>query len=245
MKRHPQIRMFFSLICALIFTSGCSARAPLNAQAVPGRPTAAVVDEVSLPYDSSRPRFALVVDSTSCDGQIAAQLTTALSRVGNFSLYDARPWERVSAAPGEVGPYILRATVTEYNESAEAESDSGGFSFGWLGFAAAIAGAITGEPGLFWSGAGVAAANPGYHETTSRRVGMVALDVQIIDHRSNRILASFPASGRFVSVEEDSSIHILGIGSSSERSAASAVGQAQRIALNEVVHKTLQTLVKP
>jgi hypothetical protein len=237
--------MFFSLICALIFTSGCSARAPLNAQAVPGRPTAAVVDEVSLPYDSSRPRFALVVDSTSCDGQIAAQLTTALSRVGNFSLYDARPWERVSAAPGEVGPYILRATVTEYNESAEAESDSGGFSFGWLGFAAAIAGAITGEPGLFWSGAGVAAANPGYHETTSRRVGMVALDVQIIDHRSNRILASFPASGRFVSVEEDSSIHILGIGSSSERSAASAVGQAQRIALNEVVHKTLQTLVKP
>lgn len=245
MKRHSRTSTFFSLICGLLLISGCSARAPLNAQAVAGRPTAAIVAEASIPYDRSKPRFALLVDSTCCDTQMAAQLTTALSRVGNFSLYDSRPWERVSPAPGEVGPYIIRATVTEYNESAESETDSSGFSFGWLGFAAAIAGAVTGEPGLFWSGAGLAAANPGYHETTSRRVGMVALDVQIIDHRSNRILASFPASGRFVSVEENSSVHILGIGSSSERSAASAVGQAQRIALNEVVHKTLETLSKP
>jgi len=153
-----------------------------------------------------------------------------------------RPWNKLSPARGEVGPYIIRATVTEYNENAESESDGSGFSFGWLGFAAAIAGAVTGEPGLFWSGVGVAAANPGYHESSSRTVGMVGLDIQIIDYRSNRILSSFSASGRFVSAQEESSLHVLGIGSSSERSSSSALGQAQRIALNEVARKTLDVL---
>lgn len=242
MKLHTRLTSFLSFFSAFILTSGCATRAPLNAQAIPGRPAAAIVEEISLPYDTSRPRFALMVDSTSCDGQLAAQLTTTLSRVGNFALYDARPWNQISLQRGEVGPYIIRATVTEYNETAEAEADHSGFSFGWLGFVAAIAGAVTGEPGLLWSGVGVAAANPGYHETTSRRVGMVGLDVQIIDHRSDRILSSFSASGRFVSAHEESSLHILGIGNSSERTASSAMGQAQRIALNEVARKTLEVL---
>jgi hypothetical protein len=242
MKQLCRIRSCFSVICALVLASGCSAKAPLNAQAIPGRPAAAVVEEISLPYDSSKPRFALIVDLTSCDWQIAAQLTTTLSRVGNFTLYDARPGSHASPARGEVGPYVVRATVTEYNESAETETDQSGFSFGWLGVVAAIAGAVTGEPGLLWSGVGVAAANPGYHQTSSRKVGMVGMDVQIIDHHTDRILASFSASGRFVSAHEESSIQILGIGNSSERTASSALGQARRIALNEVARKTLDVL---
>jgi curli biogenesis system outer membrane secretion channel CsgG len=71
---------------------------------------------------------------------------------------------------------------------------------------------------------------------------MVGLDVQIIDYRSDRIVASFSASGRFISDQEQSSVSVLGIGTTSERSASSALGQAQRIALNEVAQKTLQAL---
>lgn len=242
MKRHSQLTSLSSIISLFLLTSGCATRAPLSAQAIPGRPAAAIVEELSLPYDTSRPRFALMVDSTSCDGQLAAQLTTTLSRVGNFALYDAKPWNRIAPDRGELGPYVVRATLTEYNEAAEAESDHSGFSFGWVGVVAAIAGAVTGEPALLWSGVGVAAANPGYHQTTSHRVGMVGLDVQIIDHRSDRILASFSASGRFISTHEKSSVQILGIGNSSERKASSALGQAQRIALNEVARKTLDVL---
>jgi curli biogenesis system outer membrane secretion channel CsgG len=242
MRHKTRLTALLGLFLALAFTSGCAAKAPLTAQAIPGRPAAAVVEELSLPYDNSKPRFALVVDSTSCDTQVAAQLTTTLSRVGNFILYDERRSKQIALTRGEGGPYIVRATVTEYNETAEEESERSGFSFGWLGFVAAIAGAVTGEPGLLWSGVGVAAANPGYHETTSRSIGMVGLDVQIIDHRSNRILSSFTASGRFVSAHEESSLHILGIGHSSERGASSALGQAQRIALNEVALKTLEAL---
>jgi curli biogenesis system outer membrane secretion channel CsgG len=142
----------------------------------------------------------------------------------------------------EVGPYLVRASLTEYNEVAERVSDGSGFSLGWLGGLAAIAGAIAGENGLLWSGIGVAAADPGYHETSTRTVGMVGLDVQIIDYRSDRIVASFSASGRFISDQEQSSVSVLGIGTTSERSASSALGQAQRIALNEVAQKTLQAL---
>lgn len=242
MRLNLRSKFISLLLLTLIMTSGCAPKSALQARAMPGRPNSAIVEDISIPYDSVRPRFALMIDSTTCDGQIAAQLATTLARVGNFALYDMRLWNTPSPQKGEVGPYVVRATVTEYNETAESESETSGFSFGWLGFAAAVAGAVTGEPGLFWSGVGVAAANPGYHESSTHTVGMVGLDVQIIEYRSNRIISSFPASGRFVSVHEQSSLHVLGIGDSSERSASSALGQAQRIALNEVARKTLDVL---
>lgn len=244
MKQYSHRLPFFCLLCLLFATSACASHAPLHAQATPGSPASAVVEDLALPYDASKPRVAIMVDVTRCDTEIAAQLTTTLARVGNFVLYDTLPKPTTAPSRREAGPYIVRATVTEYNEAAESDAESSGFSFGWLGFMAAIAGAVTGEPGLMWSGVGVAAANPGYHESFSRTVGMVGLDVQIIDPQTGRILSSFSASGRFVSRNEEASVSILGIGTSSERSASSALGQARRIALNDVAQKTRAAILE-
>ncbi len=245
MKTYRCHSTLMSLICLAVTTSACSSRTPLDARALANGPASASVEQISLPYDPTKPRVSIIVDSTSCDQRIAAQLTTTLSRVGNFVLYDSVPGGKAIPRGSQMGPYMVRASTTEYNELAERDSTSRDFSFGWIGFVAAIAGAVTGEPGLLWSGVGVAAANPEYHESSSRTVGMVGLDIQIIDVNTHRILLSFSANGRFVTVDEQSSTQILGIGGTSEHSASSALGQAQRIALNDVAQKLHQALLTP
>jgi len=255
MKSPHKLISFLFLLVSCIAATGCTVRPPVDVQAAPGRPASAEVEEISLPRDASKPQFALVVDSGVSNHQllwignsipgnqpVAAQLVTALSRVGNFSLYQSKPTSAALRSSKERGPYLRRASLTEYNEVAERSSEESSFSLGWLGGLAAIAGAIAGESGLLWSGIGVAAANPGYHGTSIRTVGMVGIDVQIIDSRTDRAVASFSASGRFVSAQEQSSTRVFGVGRASERSASSAVGQAQRIALNEVARKTLKAL---
>lgn len=90
------------------------------------------MEQISIPYDASKPKFLLVVEpfessqgvltvaygqgnSVPIADQMSAQLITALTKVGNFAVYDRKHRGSVKAKKGEKGPYILRATLTEFN----------------------------------------------------------------------------------------------------------------------------------
>src|SRR5713101_3232339 len=84
---------------------------------------------------------------------IASQLVTALSNAGNVRIIDYdyylenknRPGNLVKKSQREVGPFVIRGSVTEFNEIAEATGSSTGGSLGGLGAALGIAGAIAGN----------------------------------------------------------------------------------------------------
>ncbi|MBI1785179.1 hypothetical protein HYR69_08545 [Candidatus Sumerlaeota bacterium] len=180
---------------------------------------------------------------------LAAQLTTALSNWPNVSIVDASAVQRRSDGtyscrlnPGEVGPFIVRGTVTEFNETADLSEKKRGGSLGMAGAAAGIAGAVTGHQGLAWTGAGVAAANPTYENQKVTRKGMVGMDVQVMDGRTGRLVRGFNSSGTFTTMSATSGISIFGIGGGNAEFAASALGQATRAAMNDSVTKTSQVL---
>ena len=248
------------LLFSALHSTGCSTRR-LHVNAESGRPASAMVrDQVSLPLDRNKPRIILAVEPfSSLQGfttfasnqisaipvadQLAAQLTTALSKVGNFQLYDYRRLPTTKTKIGERGPYVLRAVVTEFNENTESDSGSWGIALGAVGLAAGMAGTVLGKPGLMWSGLGVAGASPAIDSRTETTTGMVAFDLQIIEHRTGKIVASFDAAGTFTSESSSSSGRIFGIGGSDSQSASSAVGQALRAAMNDAVSKTVSELL--
>ena len=250
---------YLLLVATLLCSSGCSLKQRLNVQAEEGRPSAAQVQQVSIPYDAAQPRIALVVEPFTSSqvtttftnnqvqavpvaDQLAAQLTTALSNVGNFSLYDSRRAGSVKPKRGEKGPYLLRATLTEFNEVSDTASDSTEVSLGWIGAIAGIAGAITGKPGLLWTGVGIATANPSYEESSKITTGMVSFDIQVVESSSGRIVAAFDAAGKFKSEEVSNGVGLFGISNEKSKFASSAVGQALRAAMNDAVNKTVAAL---
>jgi hypothetical protein len=84
---------------------------------------------------------------------IANQLVTALGNAGNIRIieYDyfyqhrGKPSSLVRRNAREVGPFVIRGSVTEFNEIAEATGSSTGGSAGALGAALGVAGAIAGN----------------------------------------------------------------------------------------------------
>lgn len=246
----------FSMVLTM---TGCSLNNKMDVKAEAGRTESAQVEMVSIPYNPSKPRSVLIIEPfeasqsvvTFSNGpsgtvpvgdQMAAQLTTALSKVGNFILYDEKYAKKIRLKKGEKGPYVVRATLTEFNEVAEAEAESSRVSLGMLGAVAGIAGAVTGTRGLMWTGAGVAAANPSYHESEASRKGVVAFDVKIIEKNTGRIIGSFDASGTFKAQSATNGISLFGIGNAKAKFASSAIGQALRVAMNEAVKGAVETL---
>lgn len=252
------ISAFTASLLALNVT-GCALNDRFNVQAEAGRPAGSQVEQLTIPYDPSKPRFVLVVEPfESSQGaftvafnqpnavpiadQMSAQLITALTKVGNFAVYDRKHKGSIKPKKGEKGPYILRATLTEFNEAAEAEAESSGVSLGTIGAVAGIAGAVAGKPGLMWSGAGLAAADPGYEESATSRTGMVAFDVAIVESATGRIVDSFEAAGKFKAQSASNGISLFGISNQKAKFASSAIGQALRVAMNDAVQKTSDAL---
>lgn len=218
-------------------------------------------DVVEIAYDPNSPTFVVAVEpfiftptAAPQDNvttinfrrggeQLAAQLTTVLANAGNLSVVDSGLSKQnngtytASLQSGEVGPFIIRATVTELVENAESSRSKKGASLGWLGIVGAVAGAVAGKPALAWTGAGIAAANPSYNDDESMRKGMVAIDFRIVDGRTSRIVGAFKASGNFTSASAKTGFSIFGIGSEEHKFAQSALSQAIRIALNDAVVK--------
>jgi curli biogenesis system outer membrane secretion channel CsgG len=169
---------------------------------------------------------------------IAAQLMTALSNVGNVSVveYDyflehkAKPRDLVKR--GEVGPFVIRGSVTEFNEVAEATGSAVGGSFGALGAALGVAGAVAGNTPAAITGAAVGLANPTLENKVARRTGSVAMDLRLVNPADGRLAGTVVANGTFTSETAANGFSLFGFGKASNAYAASALGQANRAAMN-------------
>ena len=252
----------------LSLCTGCSATLDkASVQATEGAPESSTTATVSIPRNPSLPTFVVAIEpfifsqtfaanenavqiNIRQGGEtLAAKLTTALSNSGNLSVVDSGLSKSkagmyvASLKRGEKGPYIVRATITEFNEVAEAESESSGGSLGWVGLVAGVAGAIAGKPALGYAGAGLAAANPTIENDVRSKKGVVAIDFRVVDGKSGRIVGAFKSSGTFKSASASSGFSLFGIGKSNHKFAESALGQAITVALNDAVRKITDVLI--
>jgi curli biogenesis system outer membrane secretion channel CsgG len=176
---------------------------------------------------------------------IANQLTTALSNVGNIVVIDydfyvgnrGNPGKLANRKAGEVGPFLIRGSVTEFNEIAEASGSSTGGSLGTVGAALGIAGAVAGNAPAAITGAAVGLANPTYEKTVARRTGSVAMDLRVVNPTDGRIAGSVMANGSFTSESAANGFSLFGFGKASNAFAASALGQANRAAMNSATQQ--------
>ncbi len=180
---------------------------------------------------------------------MSAQMITALTNCGNIAVVDLNTLTRSADGTytghlqdGEVGPFVIRGMVTEFNETAELEEKKRGGSLGGLGAGVGLLGAVTGNKTVRNTGAGVAVANPTYENQEARRSGMVGMDMQLYDGRTGRILRGYTANGTFTSVSATSGASLFGIGGGDAAFASSALGQATRAAMNEAITETYNTL---
>lgn len=181
---------------------------------------------------------------------VAAQLTTALSNCGNVSIITPEAIVRnpdgtfsCNLQPGEIGPFIVRGAVTEFNETADLSGKSRGGSLGLAGAGLGVAGAIVGSRALGLAGTGLAVSNPTYQNERVKRSGAVGMDLQVVDGRSGRLLRSFNSSGTFSTESSVSGLSVFGIGGGNAEFAASALGQATRAAMNDAIQKTFNSLI--
>lgn len=175
---------------------------------------------------------------------LAAQLMTALSNDANLSLVDSKSIKTTPDGTavyrvdkGERGLFIIRGTVTEFTETSEKSTKGKGGSLGMAGVATAIVGRITDSAPLAALGIGTAVANPSYNERTSKRTGMVGIDMQIVNASNGRIVGALQSHGSFTTVSAVNGMSVFGIGTTSTDFAASAIGQATRAAMNDAVMK--------
>lgn len=180
---------------------------------------------------------------------VAAQLITALGNVGNVVVVDYEHYRRnennpaALLHPGEVGPFLIKGAITEFNEVAEASDERQGGSLGWAGTVLGVAGAISGTPGAGIAGAAVSAANPTWENTKARRTGSVGMDLQVVDPSSGRMVGTILSHGTFTSESATSGFSLFGVGGGESAFAASALGQATRAALNDTI-KQLTTQLR-
>lgn len=174
---------------------------------------------------------------------IAAQLVSALGNVGNIQVVDYSYFLANQSKPsvlvkkGEVGPLLIKGSVTEFNEVAETQGSAHGGGLGVLGAGLAIGGAIAGNTPATIAGSSLALANPTYNNTRMRRTGSVGMDLQILDPRNGRIVGTAVCAGTFTSEAATSGFSVFGIGGADTAYAASALGQAQRAAMNDATRQ--------
>lgn len=241
-----------------VLAVGCSGKSEIRgyvdrqeARAGAERPISTEVTPITISFDPALPIFVVTVEPfimaasgvTSGAGQqgaiinpgeqigpgVAAQLISSLQRVGNVSVIDyatyARDPDKVVAGlkNGEQGPFIIKGTVTEFSETADAtgrgENSGPNFGLAMIPYVGGIA----------------AYAHGTRSASETKRIGMVALDVQVVDPKSGRLLASFTSEGSFTAISTTKSRTTWGNTKTNVESASSAIGQAQRMALNKTV----------
>jgi len=181
---------------------------------------------------------------------IANQLVTALGNAGNVRIVDydyfvdrrTKPGSLVKRGAGEVGPFLIRGSVTEFNEIAEATGSSTGGSAGAVGAALGIAGAVAGNRDAAIAGTALGLANPTYDKTVARRTGAVAMDLKIVDPTNGRVVGTIDAHGTFTSESAANGFSLFGFGKASNAYAASALGQANRAAMNSATEQIAERL---
>jgi hypothetical protein len=163
---------------------------------------------------------------------VAAQLTTALANAGNIRIIDwdfyqqngGNPAKLVNKKANEVGPFVVRGVVTEFNEIAEATGSTTGGSLGALARrwrSAARSPAMRPRP----TPARAGARQPGLpeHGRTPHRLGRDGPQ----DRRSGngRLVSSVMANGSFSSESAANGFSLFGFGTASNAYAASALAR--------------------
>ena len=222
-------------------------------------PISASTEEVSIPYDASRPKFVVAVepfqfndkigesevlvrlDQSELGRKIAGQLSSALVGAENLGVIDSG-FKKKSAAfykkkvkKGEVGPFIIKAIITEFSEEAEVDKSKLDIALGWLGTALVFAGEIADKPALTWTGAGVAIANPTIKSEKEIKTGVVSIEFQVYDAVTARLFTSFRSSATFASGSAEAALGLFGVDFGEKEEAKSVLGQALRVALNDAV----------
>lgn len=183
---------------------------------------------------------------------ISKQLMTALSGWPNITIVEPDAIKKkddgtydLKLQPGEVGPFIIRGTVTEFTETAEAEAHNKGFDSRKLGIGVGLVGAITGNRGVAAAGAGVAVLGPQVKKERMKRTGMVGMDVRVLDGRIARATpgGTFDVHGTFTTMSVGGDVSVLGISGGNSEMAASSLGQATRAAMNDALQKTHDSLL--
>ncbi len=241
-----------------------------DAKAQTGAPEVAEVAITQIPYDANFPKYIIYVEDleygasgTTSGGSeqswegpnrqvgtgMAAQLGTALGNSGNIELIEKEALQKnadgtytCKLEKGEVGPFVVRGAVTEFNETADLSEKKKGGSFGFVGMIAAFVGLFTDNKACVYGGAGVAAANPTFENKEMKRSGMVAMDLKVVKGWDNRRIASFRSAGAFTTMSASSGMSLFGIGKGGTEFAASALGQATRAAMNDAVEKITKQL---
>ena len=232
------MRMFKTAIgvsvCAVLLAA-CASIDKSSLRAHGGVPESTEVELAEIPYDPSYPRFVVAVEPfivtpRQIPGQslttiqfrqtgerLASQLVTALTRSGNISVLDSLALQRTTK--GTYRADLNHGEQGPYVVRAtvtelveEAESES--------------------DRGFYI-----------FVDTKAeKRKGMVALDVQLLDGRTGRIVRSFRSTGTFSSASARNGYGLLFIGHREKEFARSALGQAMRVALNDAVSKVTNQL---
>jgi len=177
---------------------------------------------------------------------MAAQLRTALSGWPNISIL---PWDAITKGPdgtyscklqqGEVGPFVIEGTVTEFSETAESSGKGKKFDFRKLGWLVGLGGLAGGNRDVAIGGAAVGVAGPAFKNADLKRTGMVGMDLGILDGRIARYVGggTFACQGSFTTVAKASNFSVLVVSSGKGEAAASSLGNATRAALNDALQK--------
>jgi hypothetical protein len=257
------MRRILGTAILLLAPISCAHVDRVGVQARSGAPVSARVTEISIPLDPDAPRFIIAVEPVTLQGsvrnqvsttrttggvhgssfdvngdvtisqetsssqtsvapnanQIATQFVSALSAIENFSVVTPDALVKNSsgqyvlrgriAEPGEKGPYLIRAMITEYEAASEsAQSDTNVLI---------------------------------YNSDESLTRGMVAIDVQVIEGRTNRVTTAFPVQATFAAQSSKSGTGLVQIYSEREQ-AKSVLDQALRKAVNDAATRVWQTL---
>ncbi len=273
MKFMSKLLIVITMVGA-VFAAGCQGPSlnRSDAKAGAGAPEVAEVEIKEIPYDENYPIYVVYVEDleygasgTTSGGAehswegpnrqvgagMSAQLGTALDNCGNIVLIEKEALRKgadgtysCKLEKGEVGPFIIKGTVTEFSETADLSEKKKGGSFGFVGVIASLVGIFTDNNACVYGGAGVAAANPTFEKKEMKRSGMVAMDLKIIKGSNNRRAGSFKCAGTFTTMSASSGMSLFGIGKGGNEFAASALGQATRAAMNDAIEQVTKKLKK-
>ncbi len=226
-------------------TSGGGSGAPVGSASASGQATYTMTEDgnIKTSWDSSY--------GPSIGNGISKQLMSALGNWGNVSLVEPEAVKvngdgtySCKMLEGEIGPFIIKGTVTEFSETAQMDGKKKGFNSKGLGLGTAIIGGITGNRTAAAVGTGVAVAGPEYSKEEMNRTGMVGMDLRIIDGRIARSVrgGAFSCQGSFTSISAGTDFGMLGFSSGKVASASSSLGQATRAAMNDALLRTKESL---
>lgn len=171
---------------------------------------------------------------------IAVQLLSTLSRVGNITVID---YETYRSNPGQFrNIYLIKGTITEFAETNEASDQKKSFTTLPGGMVVSDIGRAVGSNALSLIGTVAMHSDITTQQTATQKKGSVGLDIQVVNTGSGQIISSFPSQGTFTTQSATKENSVLGYSVSSAAYQASAIGQAQRVALNDATSQIFDTL---